>query len=158
MEIKKGIKNSKLKTFKIYEYDTEPTQLTKQIEKITNYKIRKQNLKDEIVRLEKSDDINKEKKIKQLEKRYTLGKVNFNSVIIADFDESLKSVVTSLLYSDVSPDKKYFITLNQWFNESLIQEKVFNQYIIPLSIKEIGIITKIDFIKNLKIILITLVY
>ena len=65
----------------------------------------------------------KKKKIKQLEKRYTLGKVNFNSVIIADFDESLKSVITSLLYSDVTPDKKYFITLNQWFNESLIQEE-----------------------------------
>ena len=131
VEIKKGIKNSKLKTFRIYEYDTEPTQLTKQIEKITNYKIRKQNLKDEIVRLEKSDDINKEKKIKQLEKRYTLGKVNFNSVIIADFDESLKSVVTSLLYSDVSPDKKYFITLNQWFNESLIQEKSLQPIYYP---------------------------
>ena len=40
VEIKKGLKNSKLKTFKIYEYDTEPTELTKQIEKITNYKIR----------------------------------------------------------------------------------------------------------------------
>ena len=131
MEIKKGLKNSKLKTFKTYEYDTEPTQLTKQIEKITNYKIRKQNLKDEILRLEKSEDINKEKKIKQLEKRYTLGKVNFNSVIIADFDESLKSVVTSLLYSDVSPDKKYFITLNQWFNESLIQEKSLQPIYYP---------------------------
>ena len=131
MEIKKGLKNSKLKTFKIYEYDSEPTQLTKQIEKITNYKIRKQNLKDEIVRLEKSEDINKEKKIKQLEKRYTLGKVNFNSVIVADFDESLKSVVTSLLYSDVSPNKKYFITLNQWFNESLIQEKSLQPIYYP---------------------------
>ena len=122
-EIKKGLKNSKLKIFKNFEYDTEPTKLTKQIEKITNYKIRKQNLKDEIKRLEKSDDINKEKKIKQLEKRYTLGNVNFNSVVIADFDESLKSVITSLLYSDVTPDKKYFITLNQWFNKSLIQEE-----------------------------------
>ena len=131
MEIKKGLKNSKLKTLKIYEYDSEPTLLTKQIEKITNYKIRKQNLKDEIVRLEKSEDINKEKKIKQLEKRYTLGKVNFNSVIVADFDESLKSVVTSLLYSDVSPNKKYFITLNQWFNESLIQEKSLQPIYYP---------------------------
>ena len=121
VEIKKGLKNSKLKISKIYEYDTEPTKLTKQIEKITNYKIRKQNLKDEIKRLEKSEDPNKEKKIKTLEKRYTLGNVNFNSVIIADFDESLKSVTTSLLYSDISPDKKYFITLNQWFNESLIK-------------------------------------
>ena len=130
-EIKKGLKDSKLKTSKIYEYDSKPTQLTKQIEKITNYKIRKQNLKDEIRRLENSEDINKEKKIKQLEKRYTLGKVNFNSVVIADFDESLKSVVTSLLYSDVSPDKKYFITLNQWFNESLIQEKSLQPIYYP---------------------------
>ena len=40
-------------------------------------------MKDEIKRLEKSDDLNKEKKIKQLEKKYTLGNVNFNSVIIA---------------------------------------------------------------------------
>ena len=122
-EIKKGLKNSKLKVSQIYEYDTEPTLLTKQIEKITNYQIRKQNLKDEIRRLEKSEDANKEKKLKQLEKKYTLGKVYFDSVIIGDFDESLKSVTTSLLYSDVSPNKKYFITLNQWFNKSLIHEK-----------------------------------
>ena len=130
-EIKKGLKDSKLKTKKIFEYDTEPTKLTKQIEKITNYKIRKQNLEDEIKRLEQSDDLNKEKKIKQLEKKYTLGKVNFNSVIIADFDESLKSVATSLLYTDVSPEKKYFISLNQWFNESLIQEKSLQPIYYP---------------------------
>ena len=130
-EIKKGLKNSKLKTNKIFEYDTEPTKLTKQIEKITNYKIRKQNLEDEIKRLEQSDDPNKEKKIKQLEKRYTLGKVNFDSVVIADFDESLKSVATSLLYSDVSPNKEYFISLNQWFNESLIQEESLQPMYYP---------------------------
>ena len=130
-EIKKGLKDSKLKTKKIFEYDTEPTKLTKQIEKITNYKIRKQNLEDEIKRLEQSDDPNKEKKIKQLEKKYTLGKVNFNSVIIADFDESLKSVATSLLYTDVSPEKKYFISLNQWFDESLIQEKSLQPIYYP---------------------------
>ena len=130
-EIKKGLKNSKLKTKKIFEYDTEPTKLTKQIEKITNYRIRKQNLEDEIKRLEQSDDPNKEKKIKQLEKRYTLGKVNFDSVVIADFDESLKSVATSLLYSDVSPDKEYFISLNQWFNESLIQEESLQPMYYP---------------------------
>ncbi|RPG13200.1 MAG: penicillin-binding protein activator [Pelagibacteraceae bacterium TMED232] len=130
-EIKKGLKNSKLKTKKIFEYDTEPTKLTKQIEKITNYRIRKQNLEDEIKRLEQSDDPNKEKKIKHLEKRYTLGKVNFDSVVIADFDESLKSVATSLLYSDVSPDKEYFISLNQWFNESLIQEESLQPMYYP---------------------------
>ena len=66
-----------------------------------------------------------------MEKRYTLGKVNFDSVVIADFDESLKSVATSLLYSDVSPNKEYFISLNQWFNESLIQEESLQPMYYP---------------------------
>ena len=121
-EIKKGIKNSKIKIFKNYDYSTEPTKLTKQIEEITNYKIRKQNLEDEILRIKSSNQTNKEKIIKKLEQRYTLGGLNFDSIIIADFDESLKSVTTSLLYTDVSPKQKYFITLNQWFDKSLLNE------------------------------------
>ena len=122
LEIKKGIKKSKIKTLKQYYYDSEPTKLTKKIEKITNYEIRKQNLIDEITRLENSEDPNKEKKIKNLEKKYSIGDVKFDSVIIADFDKSLKSVITSLLYTDVSPKNKYFITFNQWFDKSLINE------------------------------------
>ena len=122
-EIKEGIKNSKIKIFKNYIYSIKPTELTKQIEEITNYKIRKQNLKDEIYRIKNSSETNKEKKIKKLEKRYTLGGLNFDAVIIADFDESLKSVSTSLLYTDVSPKNKFFITLNQWFDESLLNEE-----------------------------------
>ena len=107
-----------------YFYDIKPTKLTKQIEEITNYEVRKQNLYDEITRLEKSDDSNKEKKIENLKKRYTIGNLNFDSIIIADFNESLKSVVTSLLYTDVSPKEKYFITFNQWFDESLLGETI----------------------------------
>tara|TARA_A100000164_G_scaffold367390_1_gene389306 strand:+ start:902 stop:2050 length:1149 start_codon:yes stop_codon:yes gene_type:complete len=121
-EIKKGINNSKLKFFKEYYYNIEPTKLTKQIEEITNYEKRKQNLLDEISRVENSDDIDKEKKIENLKKKYTLGTLKFDSIIIADFEESLKSVITSLLYTDVSPKEKFIITLNQWFDESLINE------------------------------------
>jgi ABC-type branched-subunit amino acid transport system substrate-binding protein len=121
-EVKKGIENSKIKIFKNYVYNTDPTKLTNQIEEITNYKIRKQNLEDEISRIRKSSEANKEKKIKRLEKRYSLGGLNFDAVVIADFDESLKSVATSLLYTDVSPKNKYFLTLNQWFDQSLLDE------------------------------------
>ena len=121
-EIKKAISNSKIKIIKNYIYNNDPTKLTQQIEKITRYDVRKQNLEDEIVRLEKSDQNNKERLIEKLKKRDTLGSVNFDSIIIADFDESLKSVTTSLLYTDISPKKKYFITLNQWFDKSLLQE------------------------------------
>ena len=132
-EIKKAIKKSKIKISKHYIYDTEPTKLTKQIEKITNYKIRKQNVLDEIKRIENSDmsDDEKERKIKRWEKRYTLGKLNFDSVIISDFDESLKSVITSFLYTDVSPKKKYIITFNQWFDKSLLDEKTIQPIYYP---------------------------
>ena len=136
LEIKNGIKDSKIKTHKEYFYDIEPTKLTKQIEKITNYEIRKQNLYDEITRLEKSDDINKEKKIENLKKRYTIGNLDFDSIIIADFKESLKSVVTSLLYTDVSPKEKYFITFNQWFDESLLSETISQPIYYPSINKE----------------------
>ena len=121
-EIEEAISNSKIKILENYIYDTDPTKLTEQIEKITRYEVRKQNLEDEIVRLEKSDQSNKERLIEILKKKDTLGSVSFDSLVISDFDESLKSVTTSLLYTDVSPEEKYFITLNQWFDESLLKE------------------------------------
>ena len=122
-EVKKGIKESKIRISKHYIYDKEPTKLTAQIEKITNYKIRKQNLDDEIKRVEDSDLPDKEKQLKKLEKKYTIGNVNFDAVIISDFNESLKSVITSLLYTDISPKKKNIITFNQWFDKSVLDEK-----------------------------------
>ena len=135
-EIRKAVKQSKIKILKYHIYDTEPTKLTAQIEKITNYKIRKQNLKDEIKRVENSDLIDKEKQLEKLNKKYTIGKVNFNSVIISDFDESLKSVITSLLYTDVSPKNKYIITFNQWFDKSLMREKNIQPIYYPSIDKE----------------------
>ena len=135
-EIKKGIENSKIKIFKNYDYSIEPTKLTEQIEEITNYRIRKQNLEDEITRIKNSNEINKENKIKKLKQRYTLGGLNFDAVIIADFDKSLKSVTTSLLYTDVSPKKKYFITLNQWFDQSLLNETNIQPIYYPSINKE----------------------
>tara|TARA_Y100000589_G_scaffold94244_1_gene89073 strand:+ start:510 stop:1658 length:1149 start_codon:yes stop_codon:yes gene_type:complete len=121
-EIELAIKETKFKAKKVFYYDIEPTKLTKQIEEITKYQIRKQNLNDEIKRIENSDDENKEKKLEILNKRDTLGKIGYDSVVIADFDESLKSVTTSLLYTDVSPKKIKFISLNQWFDETLFKE------------------------------------
>jgi len=121
-EVKQAISESKIKVIKSYIYNTDPTKLTQQIEKITDYKRRKQNLEDEIKRLDESDEDNKEQLIERLKKKDTLGNVKFDSLIIADFDESLKSVTTSLLYTDILPKKKYFITFNQWFDESLLIE------------------------------------
>tara|TARA_B100001971_G_scaffold212882_1_gene244272 strand:- start:151 stop:1302 length:1152 start_codon:yes stop_codon:yes gene_type:complete len=135
-EIRKAIPKTNIKIKKLHIYDNNPTKLTKQIENITKYQERKLDLKREIEKLKNSDVPNKNRKIQKLEKKDTLGKVNFDSVIIADFDESLKSITTSLLYTDVSPEEVYFITLNQWFDTSLLKEKSCQSLYFPSIDKE----------------------
>ena len=76
------------------------------------------------------------KKLDKLKMKDTLGGINFDSVIIADFDESLKSVATSLLYTDVSPKRIIYITLNQWFDKTLLKEKNLQPIYFPSINKE----------------------
>ena len=138
-EIEKGLSSTNIKLKKKYFYESDPTLLTKRIEKITKYDRRKQNLADEIKRVEESDEFNKEKIIENLEKKDTLGKVNFDSVLISAFDETLKSITTSLIYTDVTPKKTYFITLNQWFDESLLNEDSSQNLYFPSVIEYITV-------------------
>ncbi len=135
-EIDLAINKTKIKLKDKFYYDSDPTLLTAQIEKLTRYSQRKKNLEDEIKRLENSLDKNKDKKIENLKKRDTLGGINFDSVIIADFDESLKSVATSLLYTDVSSKRISYLTLNQWFDESLLKETSLHPIYFPSINKE----------------------
>ena len=130
-EIEDAISRSKIKLKYTHIYNTDPTKITKQIEKFTYYPQRKQNLIDEIKRLENSTEENKDRKIENLKKKDTLGGINFDSVIVSDFDVSLKSVFTSLLYTDVSPKRIYYITLNQWFDESLLKETSLQPIYFP---------------------------
>ena len=135
-EIDLAINKTNIKLKDKFYYDADPTLLTAQIEKLTRYSQRKQNLLDEIKRLENSLVQNKEKRIENLKKRDTLGGINFDSVIIADFDESLKSVATSLLYTDVSSKRISYLTLNQWFNKSLLKETSLQPIYFPSINKE----------------------
>ena len=130
-EIEDAISRSKIKLKHTHIYNTDPTKITKQIEKFTYYPQRKQNLIDEIKRLENSTEENKDRKIENLKKKDTLGGINFDSVIVSDFDENLKSVFTSLLYTDVSPKRIYYITLNQWFDESFLKETSLQPIYFP---------------------------
>ena len=52
-----------------------------------------------------------------------------DSVIIIDFGNNLKSVLTSLVYTDVKPDKVLFTTVNQWFDESIFMKTLLKHYI-----------------------------
>ncbi len=130
-EIEHAIKKTGIKLKDKFIYDLDPTLLTSQIEEITRYKQRKQNLQDEIKRVENSNLSNKEKIIMELEKKDTLGGINFDSVIIGAFDENLKSVTTSLLYTDVSSKRVSYVTLNQWFDQSLIKEDSLQPIYFP---------------------------
>ena len=144
-EVEQAIKKTKLKLKDKYFYDMDPTLLTSQIEKVTRYPERKQNLLNEIERIENSSLINKEKKLEELNKKDTLGGINFDSVIIADFGESLKSVATSLLYTDVSSKRISYITLNQWFDNSLLKENSLQPIYFPSINKENFELFKIEY-------------
>ncbi len=130
-EIEQAIDKTKIKHKRVFYYDREPTKLTKQIENLTNYQARKNNLKKEIKRIEGLSFKDKDKKIQNLKKKDTFGNINFDSVVIADFDENLKSVATSLLYTDVSSKRISYITLNQWFDESLLNENSLHPIYFP---------------------------
>ncbi|MFL2887824.1 MAG: ABC transporter substrate-binding protein [Pelagibacteraceae bacterium] len=129
--IDERIKLTKLKNYKIFKYNPDPKILTGEIEKLTNYSQRKRNLSSRIAMLEDKDDEASKRELLRLEQKYTLGKVNFDSVIIIDFGNSLKSVLASLVFSDVNEEDVLFTTVNQWFDESIFYENSVKSLYYP---------------------------
>jgi len=129
--IDKKIKSLKLKNYKIFKYNSDPRILTGEIEKLTNYSQRKKNLEKRKNILKKLDDDRSKKELKILERLYTLGSVNFDSVIIIDFGNSLKSVLSSLVYTDVDDSAVLISTVNQWFDESIFRENLVKNLYFP---------------------------
>ena len=120
-----------LKFYRTYSYDTNPKKITEEIEKITKYRERKKDLERRIKILEKSDLYKHKQELKKLEQMHTLGKVNFDSVVIIDFDERLKSVLTSFMFSDVPSDEVSFFTINQWFDDTFFNENAMQNLHFP---------------------------
>ena len=110
--IDEKIKKINLKNYKIFKYNSDPKVLTGEIEKLTNYAQRKRNLSARKKFLEDKDDYASVKEFERLEQKYTIGNVNFDSVIIIDFGNSLKSVLASLAFSDVDEKKVLFTAVN----------------------------------------------
>jgi len=120
-----------LKFYRTYSYDANPKKITGEIKKITKYTERKKDLERRIKILEKSDLYKDKKELKKLEQKHTLGKVNFDSVVIIDFGERLKSVLTSFMFSDVTNDEVNFFTINQWFDETFFSENAMQNLHFP---------------------------
>ena len=129
--VEKNIRSANFSGAKLFSYSKDPKVLTKQIEKLTNYKQRKINLSSRIKKLEGSEEPKDIRELNQLKQRYTLGKVNFDSVIIIDFGNGLKSVLTSLAYTDVSEKDILIITGNQWFDDSILKETSIKNFYFP---------------------------
>ena len=129
--VEKRIKKINLKKYKIFKYNSDPKVLTGEIEKLTNYPQRKRNLEIRKRLLEKRDDNQSINELQKLEQRYTLGKVNFDSVIIIDFGNSLKSVLASLAFVDVNDEEVLFTTVNQWFDKSIFYENSVKNLYYP---------------------------
>tara|TARA_B110000444_G_C18825378_1_gene590017 strand:+ start:821 stop:1975 length:1155 start_codon:yes stop_codon:yes gene_type:complete len=129
--IDKKIKLLKLKNFKVFKYNSDPRILTGEIEKLTKYNQRRRNLEKRKKFLEKKDDFVSKKELKVLERLYTLGSVDFDSVIIIDFGSSLKSVLSSLVYTDIDDEVVLVTTVNQWFDESIFGENLVKNLYFP---------------------------
>tara|TARA_A100001011_G_scaffold386935_1_gene463797 strand:- start:2162 stop:3319 length:1158 start_codon:yes stop_codon:yes gene_type:complete len=130
------IKLSKLKNYKIFKYSSDPKILTGEISKLTNYTQRKRNLELRKKMLADKEDPQSEREMELLEQKYTLGEVNFDSLIIIDFGNSLKSVLASLAFVDVDDSKVLFTTVNQWFDKSIFYENsVKNLYYPSVDLK-----------------------
>ena len=120
-----------LKNYKIFKYSPDPKVLTGEIETLTNYSQRKRNLENRKKMFEDKEDEQSKRQLEKLEQKYTLGDVNFDSVIIIDFGNSLKSVLTSLVFTDVDQKKVLFTTINQWFDESIFYENTVSSLYYP---------------------------
>ncbi len=129
--VEKKISQLDLKNYKIFKFDPDPKILTGEIEKLTNYSQRKRNLELRKKMFEDKDDEQSKRQLEKLEQKYTLGDVNFDSVIIIDFGNSLKSVLTSLVFTDVDQEKVLFTTVNQWFDESIFYENTVKSLFYP---------------------------
>ena len=125
------IEESKLRFYRVFFYDTNPKKITNEIEKLTLYQERKKDLERRIQILKKSDLYKDKNELKILEQKHTLGEVEFDSVFIIDFDERLKSVLTSFMFSDITTDKVNFFSLNQWFDEKLFNETAVQNLHFP---------------------------
>jgi hypothetical protein len=129
--IEKKLSKLNLEKYKIYKYNPDPKILTGEIEILTNYTQRKKNLELRKKIFEDKEDEQSKRELESLEQKYTLGDVNFDSVIIVDFGSSLKSVLTSLVFTDVDQEKVLFTTVNQWFDESFFYENTVKRLYYP---------------------------
>ncbi len=129
--IEKKLNKLDLKNYKIFKYSPDPKILTGEIELLTNYSQRKRNLELRKKIFEDKEDEQSKRALENLEQKYTLGEVNFDSVIIIDFGSSLKSVLTSLVFTDVNQDKVLFTTVNQWFDDSIFYENTVKRLYYP---------------------------
>ena len=129
--VEKKIKLTNFKSPKLFKYSEDSEILTGQIEKLTDYKKRKINLEARVKKLEKSENSKDIKELNKLKEKHTLGRINFDSAIIIDFGNSLKSVLTSLAYTDVSEQNILIIGANQWFDDSILEESSIKNFYFP---------------------------
>ena len=96
-ELRNALVKSKYEFMNIYSYDVEPIKLTSQIKQITAYNERTKKLEKIIEFVEKGIEIlEKEEELENLKKKYTLGEVDLDSVVINERElKNLKKKIHS---------------------------------------------------------------
>lgn len=130
LNVIKEIEKQKINLKKKYQYSSF-NDMGEQARIATSYNWRHQKLSKEIKRIQNSKnpkDIEKLKLLKQLD---TVGRVNYQQVIVPVFDNDLISAVSFFDYYDVNYNDAQFITLNQWFNKKILIEPSLQNIIFP---------------------------
>ena len=106
-------------------------EINQKVRNATSYDWRHKKLLDQIKILQKSEDLKDIKELKKLEKLDTLGGVNYGQVFIPSFGNDLISVISFFDYYDVNYKNVEFITLNQWFDKTILIEPSLKNITFP---------------------------
>jgi ABC-type branched-subunit amino acid transport system substrate-binding protein len=92
------------------------------VKRVGNYDQRRAALLAQRRELEAKDDQISRRVLKRLEKRETLGDVDFDAVLLLETGEALKAIAPLLPYYDVDVRKARILGINDWSSRSLRRE------------------------------------
>ena len=112
---------------KFFYYDPKNPDFYEVSKRVANYETRKENLKNEILRLSEFTDEISKAKIKKLKKLDTYGELDFDAllIIVNKFDE-LISFSSVLPYYDVDPKKIQYLGTSTWNKTAIVKEPSLN--------------------------------
>lgn len=92
------------------------------VKQLANYDARRQKLREEITRLEASDDAFAPAALADLKTRDTFGDLDFDALLIAEGGANLRALAPLLAFYDIDPSKVRFLGTGLWVAPDILKE------------------------------------